>query len=71
MNINNLSTEEIIRYMENGVIDSISANNALNITSALTQEIEELKQELKEEDGRYDEGYSEAIEKMREALDSL
>lgn len=71
MNLNNLSTEEVIRYMESGVITSISAADALNIINALTEEIEELKLELKEEDGRYNIGWSDAIDMMREALDSL
>lgn len=62
MNINILSTEEIIHYVESGLIDNVPAELFLKA-------IQDLKSEMNEE--ALEQGYNEAVDKMRMLLDNL
>jgi hypothetical protein len=67
MNISILSTEEIIRYVESGLIDSVPTETLLK----LTQEVKELKEALQDAENNYSRGWDAAISEMQGALDNL
>lgn len=58
MNLEHLTVEEIVQYVEAGVIDSIPAFVVLK----LAEEIDRLNKLLEEEN--YDKGWNDALEKI-------
>lgn len=67
MNINILSTEELIHYVEAGILESVPSDIILKFT----QEIKELKEALQDAENNYDRGWDAAISEMQGALDRL
>lgn len=66
MNINILSTEEIIHYVESGAVESIPSNIMLKIIT----EIQET-QDTQQYDKGYDEGWDSAVRAMQQQLDRM
>lgn len=48
MNVNILSNEELISYIEAGVITSVTADKVLEIIQEFRQELEQLREELRD-----------------------
>ena len=75
MNPQHLSTEEIIRYVENGVIDSLEGEAILRVLSSLTERIKELEESLEEElasdAAGYDQGWEDAVSEMISRLEGM
>ena len=75
MNPQYLSTEEIIRYVENGVMDSLEGEVILHVLSSLTERIKELEESLEEELASdatgYDQGWEDAISEMISRLEGM
>ena len=71
MNPQHLSTEEIIRYVENGVIGSLDGEAILRVLSSFTERIKELEGRLEEEADGYDQGWEDAISEMISRLEGM
>lgn len=71
MNPQHLSTEEIIRYVENGVMDSLEGEVILHVLSSLTERIKELEERLADEADGYDQGWEDAVSEMISRLEGM
>ena len=71
MNPQHLSTEEIIRYVENGVIDSLDGEVVLRVLSSFTERIKELEGRLADEADGYDQGWEDAVSEMISRLEGM
>lgn len=67
LQIHTLSTEEIIHYIEAGIIESVPGEVVLKILSKL----KDLQEELNEGEGNYSKGYSAAIDEMIGMLNNM
>lgn len=48
MNVNILSNEELISYIEAGVVTSVTADKVLDIIQEFREELEQLREELRD-----------------------
>lgn len=73
ININSLSTNEIINYAHNRTIDAIPANVFLSIIREYEERISDAEAEKSQQgyDSGYDDGWAEAVEDMREYLSKM
>ena len=69
MNTQHLSIEELIHYVEAGVVTNVPGEQLLAVLQTMQQDIADLKKQLEEDD--YDKGWDAAIEEMRYALERL
>lgn len=68
LNLNNLSTQELINYIHSGVIASLPADIILSIVEYYEKIIEELQQEVNQGHSDYGSGWDEAVEEMMDKL---
>jgi hypothetical protein len=66
-NLSILSTEEIIHYIEAGIVENIPGEVVLKILSKM----EELKEELNESENSYSKGYDAAVDEMIGMLNNM
>lgn len=72
MNLNSLTPEEIIRYIENGVItEDIPSAVFIKVVEYMQDQITGLEEELKSEDVGFDNGWEAAVNEVRGWLDNM
>lgn len=62
MNLSQLSTEEIIHYIEAGIIENVPGEVVLKIVKSTLEKVYEEEREI---------GYKEAIQQMQDKLDRM
>jgi len=67
MNLNHLTPEEIISYIESGVIENVAGDVVLQIILPLQQKIKDLETEAY----NYDTGWADAIDECISRLGSI
>lgn len=70
MNIKHLTPEELIHYIESGVITNVPSEQLLSILEHMQSEIESLKEQVREE-GDYDKRFYDAVDEMKNMLERL
>lgn len=72
MNLNTLTPEDIIRYIDNGVItQDIPIAVFIKTVEHMQDRIISLESELEEESMGYDRGWDDAVKKIQEKLDCM
>lgn len=69
MNIKHLTPEELLHYIESGVITNVPSEQLLSVLEHMQSEIENLKEQLKEDN--YDKGWNDVINEMQCVLERL
>lgn len=72
MNLNTLTPEEIIRYIDNGVItEDIPSAVFIKVVKYMQDQITGLEEELKSEDVGFDNGWEAAVNEMMNKLENM
>lgn len=73
LNLNNLSSDEVINYAHNGTIDAIPTNVFLSIIREYEERISDAESEKSQQgyDSGYDDGWVSAVKSMEEHLSRM